>query len=65
MGKERKEWTVACGKMLTAQAHQVNTGHNFHLHIDAKLMGGAMKQTLDYEASSLKRACTADDTPLE
>ena len=65
VGKERKEWTVACGKMLTAQAHQVNTGHNFHLHIDAKLMGGAMKQTLDYEASSLKRACTADDTPLE
>ena len=65
VGKERKEWTVTCGKMLTAQANQVNTGHNFHLHIDAKLLGGAMKQTLDYEATSLKRACTADDTPLE
>ncbi len=64
VGKARKEWTVTCGKMLTAQASQVNTGANFHLHIDAKLLG-SMKQTLDYEATSLKRACTAEDSPLE
>lgn len=64
VGKVRKEWTVTCGKMLTAQASQVNSGANFHLHIDAKLLG-SMKQTLDYEATSLKRACTAEDSPLE
>ena len=64
-GKGRKEWTVTCGKMLTAQANQVNTGGNFHLHIDAKLLGGSLKQTLDYEATSLKRACTAEDSPLD
>ena len=65
VGKERKEWTVTCGKMLTAQANQVNTAGNFHLHIDAKLLGGSLKQTLDYEATSLKRACTAEDSPLD
>ena len=65
VGKNRKEWTVACGKMLTAQANQVNTGADFRLHINAQLLGGAMKQTLDYEATSLQRACTADDSPLE
>lgn len=65
VGKHRKEWTVTCGKMLTAQANQVNSQANFHLHIDAQLLGGAMKQTLDYEATSLKRACTAQDSPLE
>ena len=64
VGKNAKEWTVACGKMLTAQANQVNTGADFHLHIDAKLLG-SIKQTLDYEATSLKRQCTAEDTPLE
>ena len=51
--------------MLTAQANQVNKGANFHLHIDAQLMGGAVKQTLEYEASALKRACTPEDDPLE
>ena len=65
VGKNTKEWTVTCGKMLTAQATQVNTGGNFHLHIDAKLLGGSLKQTLDYEATSLKRACTAEDSPLD
>ena len=64
VGKSRKEWTVSCGKMLTAQASQVNTGANFHLHIDAKLMGGSLRQSLDYEASALKRACTAEDSQL-
>ena len=64
VGKGRKEWTVSCGKMLTAQASQVNTGANFHLHIDAKLMGGSLRQSLDYEASALKRACTAEDSQL-
>ncbi len=65
VGKNTKEWTVACGKMLTAQATQVNTSGNFHLHIDAKLLGGSLKQTLDYEATSLKRACTEEDSPLD
>ncbi|MEG0922180.1 MAG: hypothetical protein RSD57_07120 [Comamonas sp.] len=65
VGKNTKEWTVTCGKMLTAQANQVNTGGNFHLHIDAKLLGGSLKQTLEYEATSLKRACTAEDSPLD
>ena len=64
VGKGRKEWTVTCGKMLTAQASQVNTGANFHLHIDAKLMGGSLRKSLDYEASALKRACTAEDSQL-
>jgi hypothetical protein len=65
LDKNTKTWTVTCGKMLTAQAKQVNTGEDFHLHIDAALLGGAMKQTLDYEAQSLKRQCTPEDEPLE
>ncbi|GAB2826567.1 hypothetical protein GCM10027276_31760 [Comamonas piscis] len=65
LDKNTKTWTVVCGKMLTAQAKQVNTGEDFHLHIDAALLGGAMKQTLDYEAQSLKRQCTPEDEPLE
>lgn len=65
LDKNTKTWTVACGKMLTAQAKQVNTGEDFHLHINAALLGGAMKQTLDYEAQSLKRQCTPEDEPLE
>lgn len=65
LDKHNKSWTVTCGKMLTAQAKQTNTGDNFHLHIDAALLGGAMKQTLDYEAQSLKRQCKPEDEPLE
>ena len=65
VNKNRKEWTVQCGNMLSAQAFQVNTGANFQLHIDARLLGGAMKQTLDYSAKSLKRACSKDDSRME
>lgn len=65
LDKNNKSWTVTCGKMLTAQAKQTNTADNFHLHIDAALLGGAMRQTLDYEAQSLKRQCTPEDEPLE
>lgn len=65
VNKNRKEWSIQCGAMLTAQAYQVNSGQNFDLHIDAKLLGGAMKQTLDFSSISLKRACTAQDSRLE
>lgn len=65
VNKNRKEWSVQCGGMLTAEAYQVNTGANFQLHIDARLLGGAMKQTIDYSAKALKRACTEDDSRLD
>ncbi len=65
VNKNRKEWTVTCGGMLTAQAFQVNTGANFKLRLDAKLLGGAMKQTIEYSATSLKRACTEEDSHIE
>ncbi|QNP47217.1 DUF3617 family protein [Diaphorobacter aerolatus] len=65
VNKNRKEWTVQCGSMLTAEAHQVNAGANFQLHIDARLLGGAMKQTIDYSAKALKRACVEEDSRLE
>lgn len=64
VNKNRKEWTVQCGSMLTAAAYQVNTGANFQLNIDATLLGGAMKQTINYSATALKRACVADDSKL-
>ncbi|MGE8320743.1 MAG: hypothetical protein ACN6O3_18475 [Comamonas sp.] len=63
-GKQSKEWTVACGRSLTAEAAQVNRGSNFDLTVDAKLFG-SLKQTLRYQARSLGRACTEDDSPLE
>ena len=62
---QRKEWNVQCGGMLTAKAFQVNSGPNFQLQIDAKLLGGAMKQTIDYSATTLKRACTEEDSHLD
>ncbi|QIL79664.1 hypothetical protein G7047_06925 [Diaphorobacter sp. HDW4A] len=65
VNKNRKEWTVKCGNMLSAQAFQINTGAHFQLHIDARILGGAMKKTLDYSAKSLKRACVAGDSRLE
>ena len=65
VSKTRKEWNVQCGGMLTAEAFQVNTGANFQLNIDAKLLGGAMKQTINYSATALKRACVADDSKLD
>lgn len=63
-GKQSKEWTVACGRSLTAEASQVNRGADFDLTVDAKLFG-SIKQTLRYQARSLRRACTEDDSPLE
>ena len=65
VNKSRKEWKVECGSMLTADAYQVNTGSNFKLNVDAKLLGGAMKQTLEYAATSLKRQCVPEDSTLE
>ena len=65
VSKTRKEWNVQCGGMLTDEAFQVNTGANFQLNIDAKLLGGAMKQTINYSATALKRACVADDSKLD
>lgn len=63
-GKQSKEWTVTCGRSLTAEASQVNRGADFDLTVDARLLG-SLKQTLRYQARALHRACTEDDSPLE